>query len=128
MPLYHSGCSNKCFEFILSPFLWSLAASTTCVHRVVPFARTLEPYGWGEGCRLEDIYIYIYGISYVGVYKYHEAAWVMISDMGYRRCIYLGCGCDYELWRTRVATVCFSTALEGAYDGSAAYNMGTRGQ
>ena len=39
------GCSNKCFEPILSPFGWGLAPSTTCMHHVVPFARTLQPYG-----------------------------------------------------------------------------------
>ena len=38
------------------------------------------------------------GILYVGVYQYHEAARVLIPDMGYRHSIYLGCGCDYELW------------------------------
>ena len=35
------------------------------------------------------------------MYKYHEAARVMISDMGYRHCIYLGCGCNYELRRAQ---------------------------
>ena len=37
------------------------------------------------------------GILYVGVYEYHEVARLLIPDMGYRHCIYLGCGCDYEL-------------------------------
>ena len=41
------------------------------------------------------------GILHVDVYKYHEAAWDMISDVGYRHCIYLGCGCDYELRRAQ---------------------------
>ena len=37
--------SNKCFYPILSPFLPSLAPSTTCMHHFVPFTCTLEPYG-----------------------------------------------------------------------------------
>ena len=41
------------------------------------------------------------GILYVGMYKYHEATRVMISDMGYRHCIYLGCGCDYKLRKAK---------------------------
>ena len=59
------------------------------------------------------------GILYVGMYKSHEAAPVMISDMGYRHSIYLGCGCDYELRRAQE---------EGTHAGFAAYNMGTRGR
>ena len=38
---------------------------------------------------------------YVGMYRYHKAARVMILDMGYRPCIYLGCGYDYELRRAQ---------------------------
>ena len=41
------------------------------------------------------------GILYGGMCKYHKAAQVMISDMGYRHCIYLGCGCDYKLRRAK---------------------------
>ena len=32
------------------------------------------------------------GILFVGMYKYHVAARVIVSDMRYRHCIYLGCG------------------------------------
>ena len=41
------------------------------------------------------------GILYVGMYKYHEAARVIISDMGYRHSIYLGCACDYKLRKAK---------------------------
>ena len=30
------------------------------------------------------------GILYLGMYKYHVTAWVMVSDKGYQHCIYLG--------------------------------------
>ena len=43
--LDHWGCTNKCFEPIWSAFSPSLARSATRMHQVVPFARTLEPYG-----------------------------------------------------------------------------------
>ena len=41
------------------------------------------------------------GILYVDVYNDHEAARDMITDMGYRHCIYLGCGCDNKLQRAQ---------------------------
>ena len=41
------------------------------------------------------------GILYLGMYNYHEAARVMISDMGYRHCIYSGCGCDCKLRKAK---------------------------
>ena len=41
------------------------------------------------------------GILHVDVYKFHETARDMITDMGYRHCIYLGCGCDYKLRRAQ---------------------------
>ena len=61
--LDHLGCTNKCLEPILSPLCPSLDPAATCMHQVVPFALTSEPYGgatesWGEGFRLDDIYYY----------------------------------------------------------------------
>ena len=41
------------------------------------------------------------GILYVDVYKYHKAAQDMITDMGCRHCICLGCGCEYKLRRAQ---------------------------
>ena len=66
-------------------------------------------------------------ILYVGMYKYHEAARVMISHMGYRHCIYMGCGCDYEVRRAHGCYRMLLYRLEGAHAGYAAYHMGTRG-
>ena len=40
--LDHWGSTNKCFEPILSLFWSSLVPSATCMHQVVPLARTLE--------------------------------------------------------------------------------------
>ena len=69
------------------------------------------------------------GILYVGMYTYHEAARVMISDMGYRHCIYLWCvGATISYGGPRVTTVCFCTVLEGAYAGFATYTVRTRGR
>ena len=44
------------------PVLTEFSPFHTCMHQVVPFARSLEPYGgatwsWREGCRLEDTHV-----------------------------------------------------------------------
>ena len=64
------------------------------MHHVVPFARTLEPYGgatwsWGEGCRLEEIYINIY--IYIYIYMHIDMAYAL-------QCIHQGVEALDGLW------------------------------
>ena len=94
----HLGCSNKP---VLARFEPVLTEFSPFHHWYAPLCalRTYLRDVWcshlelAEGCRLEDIYIYIY--MYVCVASgCLEADWVLAPDMECRHGIYLGCRCS----------------------------------